>query len=83
LPFYGKPGYNPYKNLLAQGADQAQDRHNDIFYNGTATIKAKTKLALQRNLAGVMIWEIGQDVKGPLSLTLAINEALKEHRGAQ
>lgn len=80
LPFYGKPGYNPYKNLLTEGANPAEDRHNDVFYNGTQTIKAKTKLALQRNCAGVMIWEIGQDIPGPLSLTMAINEAIKEYQ---
>ena len=83
LPFYGKPGYNPYKNLLTEGANPAQDQFNDVFYNGTETIKAKTKLALQRNCAGVMIWEIGQDIPGPQSLTMAINEAIREYRTAQ
>lgn len=74
LPFYGKPGYISYKKLLDLGANPTEDVHDSVFYNGTETIKAKTQLALQRNCSGVMIWEIGQNVKGPHSLTKAIKE---------
>jgi chitinase len=78
LPYYGKPGYISFKKLLEQGANPAEDVHDEVFYNGTETIKAKTRLALQRDCAGVMIWEISQDVKGPNSLTKAINEAISQ-----
>lgn len=79
LPYYAKPGYISYKKLLDQGADPAEDIFDDkVFYNGTETIKAKTKSALERNCAGVMMWEISQDVKGEHSLTRAINEAIYE-----
>lgn len=80
LPLYAKPGYIAYKVLLEQGADAASDSFEKVFYNGTETIKAKTKLALERNCAGVMMWEISQDVKGEHSLVRAINEAISEFR---
>jgi chitinase len=77
LPFYAKPGYISYKALLDQGADPTKDAFNKVFYNGTETIKAKTRLALNRNCGGVMIWEISQDVKGKNSLIRAIAEEVK------
>jgi chitinase len=80
LPFYAKPGYISYRNLLAQGAEPSADSFKEVFYNGTETIKAKTQLALARNCGGVMIWEISQDVKGENSLVRAINDALAEHQ---
>ena len=78
LPLYAKPGYIAYKVLLEQGADAASDSFEKVFYNGTETMKAKTKLALKRNCAGVMMWEISQDVKGEHSLVRAMNEAISE-----
>jgi chitinase len=47
LPYYAKPGYISYKELLVQGAKPKEDMFNNVFYNGTETIKAKTKLALK------------------------------------
>jgi GH18 family chitinase len=77
LPYYAKPGYISYKKLLEQGANPAEDTFNQVFYNGTETIKAKTRLAFQKGCSGVMMWEISQDVKGGHSLTKAINEAIR------
>jgi hypothetical protein len=34
-----------------------------VYFNGARTIERKTKVALQRKLAGVMIWELGQDAR--------------------
>lgn len=79
LPFYAKPGYISYKALLEKGASPSEDSFEQIFYNGTETIKAKTKLALTRNCAGVMMWEISQDVTGEHSLVGAINTAIVEY----
>lgn len=78
LPFYGRSEYTGYDKLIEDGADPYSDEHKGIFYNGIETIKAKTKLAYDQELAGVMIWEIGHDVKGEFSLTRAINEAIPE-----
>ena len=80
LPFYGKPGYNnkygSYKNLIAAGANPEEDRIGDTHYNGTKTIQAKTKYAIERGCSGVMIWEICHDTKDQTSLIKAINNAL-------
>ncbi|CAN5486352.1 glycosyl hydrolase family 18 protein [soil metagenome] len=78
LPFYGRSEYTGYNKLTEDGADPFKDEHNGIFYNGIETIKAKTRLAHEQGIAGVMIWEITQDVKGEFSLTRAINEAIPE-----
>lgn len=78
LPLYAKPGYLSYRALLDQGASPSEDSFKEVFYNGTETIKAKTKLALERDCGGVMMWEISQDVKGKHSLIRAMNEAIAE-----
>jgi hypothetical protein len=57
-------------------ANAQVDQVNDIYYNGIPTIKAKTQLAIDK-VAGVMIWEIGQDAFGvnkQYSLLRAIDE---------
>lgn len=78
LPFYGKPrreNLSHYKDLVAAGADPMKDEFDSVYYNGIATIKGKTELAKQENLAGVMIWEISQDTNDERSLLRAINES--------
>ena len=80
LPLYAKPGYIAYKALLEQGAVPSEDSFKEVFYNGTETMKAKTKLALERGCGGVMMWEISQDVKGENSLIRAMNEAIGEFK---
>ena len=78
LPFYGKPrrqNLSHYKDLLAAGADPMKDEFDSVYYNGIATIKRKTELAMKEGLSGVMIWEISQDTQDDHSLLKAINEA--------
>lgn len=79
LPFYGKPrreNLSHYKDLLAAGADPMQDEFDSVYYNGIATIKRKTELAIKEGLSGVMIWEISQDTQDEHSLLKAINEVV-------
>ncbi|MBS1707257.1 MAG: glycoside hydrolase family 18 protein [Armatimonadetes bacterium] len=81
VPFYGRT----YKGQKSEAtyADIASrftlkpedDTAGDFYFNGPKTIAAKVALARKRKLAGVMIWEIGQDATGPLSLLAAINRA--------
>ncbi|MEK5064019.1 MULTISPECIES: glycosyl hydrolase family 18 protein [Cytobacillus] len=47
------------------------------YYNGSATMKKKTILALNRGFGGMMNWEAGHDAKGPHSLTETIAEVLQ------
>ncbi len=69
VPFYGYDfGVSPVTSFtfgemvnLSTGyafLDQVGDRH----YNGIPTIQAKTQLVLDEELAGIMIWSLGQDV---------------------
>lgn len=72
LPFYAKKGmgrYGPsYKDLLKEGASQYDDYHRGSYYNGMLTIEAKTKLAIEKKCAGVMVWEISHDTTDETSL---------------
>lgn len=79
LPFYSKLGMgkygSDYKGLLKSGASPYDDYHAGAFYNGMLTIEAKTKLAMERKLAGVMVWEISHDTNDEYSLFKTIQRA--------
>ena len=47
-----------------------------IYFNGPNMIEQKTKLALTRKLAGIMIWELGQDAAGDSKLLPAIRKTI-------
>jgi chitinase len=80
VPFYGRAPETRYRDLfrLDPRADQ-KDRIGRIGYNGVATIKRKTALALAE-AGGVMIWEISEDTGDGTSLLRAINEAAGRER---
>ena len=40
-----------------------QDEVDGFYFNGPTTIRNKVKLAQSSGLAGVMIWETGQDCR--------------------
>jgi GH18 family chitinase len=76
VPFYGRPGNATYRTLLAN--DPATANGDRILfdgveqnYNGPATIRRKTQLALQV-AGGIMIWELSQDAQGSDSLLRVI-----------
>jgi len=89
LPFYGYcfgTQYSQsmsYRDILATfpGAnDQDQiipETGGVIHYNGLATIKQKTALAL-KNAGGIMIWQLLNDAEGDESLLLAINTMIQK-----
>jgi len=91
LPFYGygfgtnAPESMSYRDIVQQ---YPAARDSDylavagggiIYYNGAATIKAKTTLALQK-AGGVMIWQLLQDATGDYSLLTAIDSIVKKHK---
>ena len=50
---------------------------DSFYFNGVETVKKKTTYALKRGLAGLMLWEAGQDTKDPsTSLLGAVKDAL-------
>ncbi len=75
VPFYGRNAAGAartYRQLVqADPAASGKDESAGFYYNGTATIRRKTDLALDRG-SGVMIWELSQDADGGSSLLTAI-----------
>ena len=65
IPFYGRNHQGQaksYRQLVEQAAGEgAPDVIDGYAHNGPATVEAKTKWAIDRGLAGVMVWELTQD----------------------
>jgi len=84
VPFYGRNIKNrddarTYSEIVsahhpAPSADQA----GGIYFNGVTTIQKKTRYAIENELAGVMIWEIGQDTFDTTSLLGAIKRTVSD-----
>jgi GH18 family chitinase len=88
LPFYGY-GFGKidspvvsmnYKQIVARYPDELSDtmHFSDsvvMYYNSIATIKRKTRLALQKG-GGVMIWQLLGDADGNRSLLSAIDNVI-------
>lgn len=66
------------KNPANAQSDTVNMNGTIYHYNGEDTMKRKTKLALDNGFGGMMMWEAGQDAKGPYSISGAIAEALKD-----
>ena len=80
MPFYGRPGNATYRTLLTNdpataGGDRILYKGVEQNYNGPATIRRKTELALT-TAGGVMIWELSQDARGSDSLLRVIGETV-------
>lgn len=79
VPFYGRPSWSSYEDILALNPDAWNQDTSDVYgmsawYNGISTIKKKTKYAAE-HLGGIMIWEITQDTAElKKSLLTAIGE---------
>ena len=78
VPFYGRhlenwgdaKTYNYIVNTYSP--DSTVDVVDSIYFNGISTIKEKTQYAIDNAFAGIMIWELGQDAAGDMSLAKAI-----------
>ncbi|HEY9046939.1 MAG TPA: glycosyl hydrolase family 18 protein, partial [Ohtaekwangia sp.] len=78
VPFYARPSWKSFRQLLLDGASPNSDTYNGDYYNGIPTIKSKTNLAFDRNLGGMMIWELSQDATGSNSLLTAIRQVIDQ-----
>lgn len=81
VPFYSRPGEIPYRRMVASDPAAAQlDRFEFAgavqYYNGIPTMRAKTKLALER-ASGIMFWALPQDAMDEYSLLDAIDRVVK------
>jgi len=80
VPFYARPGGASYRTLLTNdpataSGDRILFRGVEQNYNGPATIRRKTELALQL-AGGIMIWELSKDARGSDSLLRVIGETV-------
>jgi GH18 family chitinase len=58
--------------------DSTKDLIAGFAFNGQATVAKKVRYAAEKNLAGVMIWELGQDSsRSELGLLEAIRKQVK------
>lgn len=84
LPFYGRQMTNRNNALTYADIKQRfrpknhQDEAGGFYFNGPATLAKKVKLAKERDLGGVIIWEIGQDTTGKDSLLKKVVSATKD-----
>jgi chitinase len=87
VPLYAQPE-NPeinqvsYSAIINNNPENAQRNtvkmNGTIYhYNGEASVKKKTKLALENGFGGIMLWEIGLDAAGQNSLTTFISETIE------
>gem|GEM_PF-256099 len=81
VPFYGRPTWESYAQLVARGANPYADVFDNVGYNGITTIRNKTHLAFDQG-GGIMIWELSQDATGANSLLSAIHEVVLERGGS-
>jgi chitinase len=89
LPFYGY-GFGPafrqggyaYADVLAlhPDGDKLDQVGETIWHNSIPTIQAKSKLVMEDDFGGVMIWSLNQDVPGEKSLLRAVNGVLNPPR---
>jgi len=87
IPFYGygfgagAPSDMSYRKILATYSGSENNDEVDlpdgaaVYYNGRATIKSKTQLALQQ-AGGIMIWQLLQDAEGDQSLLKLVNDTI-------
>src|SRR5262249_39542096 len=91
LPFYGR-GVDaasrtrtlPYAELVKKYRPAPDvDEVGGGYFNGIETVERKTRYAAEHKLAGVMVWEVGQDTRDEHSLLRAIRRAEKAARPAR
>lgn len=59
----------------------ANDEADGIYFNGINTIRRKVAFARDEGLAGMMIWELGQDAGGDASLLRGLHRAASGRPG--
>lgn len=83
IPFYGRAKdwkATTYATLVANNQSDGSDLSaNGVAFNGPVSVAKKVQLASERGLAGVMIWEIGQDTtESESSLLRVIQDTLEK-----
>ena len=82
VPFYGRNIKKPddtrtYREIWNKDHPKPDvDEIDGVYFNGRDTIEKKIKLAKEKNLAGIMIWEVGQDAPGNVGLLPFIRQTV-------
>ncbi|MBL8848384.1 MAG: glycoside hydrolase family 18 protein [Planctomycetaceae bacterium] len=81
MPFYGRNQRGNSRTYAEIVKSKSFARGSDLIdgfaFNSRRTVQRKTRYARDEQLAGVMVWEVGQDVSdGDESLLSAIGDAL-------
>lgn len=84
VPFYGRKMSNvsqslTYRDLIKISPQEQGDIIDGFYFNNKDTLSKKVKYAIDSKLGGIMIWEIGQDASGDLSLLQHIHHAISSH----
>jgi GH18 family chitinase len=84
VPFYGRNAAGRTKTFQELAGFGRLEPDADMLlgyaFNGRATVRAKTRYALDRNLGGIMVWELGQDAAdADTSLLRGIELELGQH----
>lgn len=82
LPFYGRhttqrERASTYAQIVeAHRPGPEVDEVDGLYFNGPATIRRKAAFALETKLGGVMVWELGQDLRDDRSLLRLVNRTV-------
>jgi chitinase len=82
LPFYGRhitkrKQVETYREIFRNYNTAPEvDEVDKLYFNGPSTIRQKTAWAIQSQLGGVMVWELGQDAAGDNSLLKVIYDTV-------
>jgi len=82
IPFYGRNKDRKARTYAEITGNQPVDSTKDLIagfaFNGQATVAKKVRYAAEKQLAGVMIWELGQDSsRSEIGLLEAIRKQVK------
>lgn len=82
IPFYGRNKDRKARTYAELTGNQPVDSTKDLIagfaFNGQATVAKKVRYAAEKQLAGVMIWELGQDSsRSEFGLLEAITKQVK------
>jgi GH18 family chitinase len=82
IPFYGRHIETrralTYAEIVAKYQPAAEiDEVAGVYFNGARTVVRKVQFARDQKIAGVVIWEVAQDVTDDASLLQAISEEIK------
>ena len=73
IPFYGrniKTGEaKAFYELIPDLSDNRTDTVNEVYYNSQETIVSKIIMARIAKIGGIMIWELGQDIRPYISIS--------------